>query len=459
MATTLTNQIKIYSECEVDVKTLLDACERVKHGEGNPGRKNKPTYINMVCAFDIETTYLQEFEQSIMYVWQMQMGPYIIMGRTWDEWLALLQRIRDSIKKSERVVCYIHNASFEFQFIRGIYPFTPKEVFVMDRRKIARFEMYGAVEFRCSYIHSNMSLDQFTKKMGCTVRKLTGEFDYSKRRFPWTELTEDELMYCVNDVISLCEAIEIEMRVDGDNLETIPLTSTGYVRRKCKAALKKKPAFHSYITEQLPDYELYLALRRAFRGGNTHCNRFYAGEIIANVYSVDRSSSYPDVLVNHEYPVSGFVHRGPLTWERFLYNKDTMKRAMVFDMSLTNVRLRNRYEGCPYLSKDKCENITGAYFDNGRILYANTLTTCCTDVDFRIIESMYEWDSITIDNAWCARYGPLPKEFTDVIISMYQDKTALKGGDAEQQIYYEKIKAMINALYCRWNDSTKSLKD
>lgn len=441
------NGIDIYDVTELDYKSILRTIPRVKKKKGNPGRKNRPVLLDAVCTFDIESSYLPDIEQSIMYVWQMQFCGYTVMGRSWDEWLYLLQRVRDNIKSNERLVCYIHNASYEFSFIKGVYPFQAKEVFVMERRKIARFEMYGAIEFRCSYIHSNMSLDQFTKKMQCDVRKLTGEFDYSKIRYPWTELDNDEIMYCINDVISLQEAIEKEMALDGDTLETIPLTSTGYVRRKCKAAMKQKPGFYSFIRERLPDYELYVALREAFRGGNTHSNRFMAGHIIPNVHSVDRSSSYPDVLVNHDYPISYFVHRGPLTWSRFQYNLIEMKRAMVFRIALFNVKLKNRYDGCPYLSKDKCRLIQGAFYDNGRILYAQYLETTVTDVDWKIIESMYSYENPCIFDSWAARYGKLPQQFIDVINDMYKQKTILKGGDGEQRIYYDKFKNMINALY------------
>ena len=436
----------IYSPHEIDVSFVLDNADRIQHRKGNPGRSKKPVLIDMVCCFDIETTYLKDIEQSFMYIWQFQFGDKTVVGRTWDEFLNFVQRIRDSLKPNERLVCYVHNLSYEFQFLRGIYPFKKHEVFAMERRKVVRCEMYGAIDFRCSYIHSNMSLDQFTKKMKCKTRKLTGTFDNSKIRYPWTELTDDEMAYCIADVISLQEAIQNEMAIDGDNLETIPLTSTGYVRRKCKAAMRSRPAFYSYIREQLPDYELYLGLREAFRGGNTHANRFYAGKIIENVHSVDRSSSYPDVLVNHKYPVSYFNHLGPCNMDRFMVNKEKHKRACLIRIALFNVQLKNYYNGCPYLSTDKCRNIIKGIFDNGRILYAQYLETTITDIDYGIISDMYDIENPCIFDSWFARYGDLPIQFTQVIKDMYKDKTILKG-DADSEILYEKIKAMINALY------------
>ena len=56
-------------------------------------------------------------------------------------------------------------------------------------------------------------------------------------------------------------------------------------------------------------YEVYKMIRRAFRGGNTHCSRFYTGVVMDNVTSYDRVSSYPDCLVNYPYPVKPFVQQ------------------------------------------------------------------------------------------------------------------------------------------------------
>ena len=109
-----------------------------------------------------------------------------------------------------------------------------------------------------------------TKQLG-VKQKLSGQkYDYSKVRFPWTPLTDYELEYCVTDVQSLVECMKIKMDNDHDNLQTIPLTSTGYVRRDCREALK--PLFLD-IREMLPCEAEYRLLRQAFRGGNTHANR------------------------------------------------------------------------------------------------------------------------------------------------------------------------------------------
>lgn len=418
---------------------------------GNPGMRNRPRYIDLVTAFDIETTRLKDIEQSVMYVWQWQLGPdCLVMGRTWESFNKLTELLTWWIKNAfgprARLVVWVHNLSYEFQFLKGVYNFRQEDVFCMERRKIAKCTMLDTFEFRCSYIHSNMSLDQFTTKMGCQIRKLTGTFDYDKIRYPWTPLSSDELAYCVHDVQSLVEAITNEMALDGDTLATIPMTSTGYVRRDAKAAIQSMPNWRPYIKQQLPSFDVYLAQREAFWGGNAHASRFMAGRVLENVHSVDRSSSYPDVLVNCQFPVSEFSYRGPITQERLEKNIKVHKKAALIRLSMRNVFLRDPWTGCPYLSKDKCRHIINGIYDNGRILSADYLeTTFLTDIDYWIVCNQYAAD-IDITHSWFARYGYLPDEFRKLINHYYKLKTELKGDDS-QEVYYGKIKAKINALY------------
>ena len=444
------------------IQTVLNA-DLIKNRVGNPAMRSRPQYIDLVTAFDIETTRLEDIEQSVMYVWQWQFGPdCLIMGRTWEEFhqltTTLAQFIKAAFGQRARLVVWVHNLSYEFQFLRGIYPFRSDEVFVMERRKIAKCSMYDAFEFRCSYIHSNMSLDLFTRKMGCTIQKLTGTFDYSRIRYPWTPLDPGELAYCVHDVQALVEAITREMQLDGDNLATIPMTSTGYVRRDAKQAMRSVPAFRSWINDQLPEFPVYLALREAFRGGNTHANRFYAKQILEHVHSVDRSSSYPDVLVNCKFPVSEFSYRGEISLQRLEINIGVHKKAALFRIQFENLELRDPWIGCPYLTKDKSRHINNGVYDNGRILSADHLETTLTDIDYWIIKDQYTWTEARITQSWFARYGYLPDEFRQLINEYYRLKTELKG-DEEQQVFYEKIKAKINALYgmCAQNPVKENL--
>lgn len=407
--------------------------------------ENKRDYKNIVCAFDIETTRVDE-KNSLMYVWQFQIGTeYTIIGRTWDDFLALVKKLNRPLDLDTWLVVYVHNLSFEFQFLAGIYDFSPEEVFAVKSRRILKCDIRH-LEFRCSYLHSNMSLNEFTKKMGAEHVKLDGvDFDYSKKRYPHTPLTETELQYAVHDVLGLVEALQNEMAADGDDLYSIPLTSTGYVRRDAKKALRKTPP--NYIKDMLPTYPVYMLLREAFRGGNTHANRFYAGMILEDVKSADRSSSYPDVQINDNFPISPFMPMAEeLTPQKAAKMIKLGKRCFLTRVALKNVRLRHFWWGCPYLSKDKSRNIVGGVYDNGRILSAEYLETTVTDVDFKIIVQEYDFDNCLFYDSYYARYGQLPPAYKDCIIEYYVKKTTLKGIEGAE-MEYMRSKNKLNSIY------------
>lgn len=422
----------------------------LKNRRGNPGGK-KRHYIGITTAFDIETTLLDDIQQSVMYIWQWQFGTdYTVIGRTWDEFLDLQKRIKNALPADRWLVVYVHNLSYEFQFLKGIYQFFPDDVFAVASRKVVKADMWGCFEFRCSYKLTNMSLKQFTSKMRVEHQKLSGdEFNYSVKRYPWTPLSDEELEYCTNDVLGLVEAVNALMERDEDTLQTIPLTSTGYVRRNAKRAMKDGSVHHNFVYSILPDIETYRALREAFRGGNTHANRYYAGDIVENVHSADRSSSYPAVMCNCEFPMSEFI---PILKKDL--NPDYISRcikirhkALLLRIGIKNLRLRDPFWGCPYLSKDKCRNIHKAIDteDNGRILEAEYLETTITDIDLKIIMEEYQGEIIFLQG-WYASYKKLPAPLINEVIKYYKDKTELKGVKG-QEIYYDKAKALLNSLY------------
>lgn len=422
----------------------------LKNRRGNPGGK-KRHYIGITTAFDIETTLLDDINQSIMYIWQWQFGEdYTVIGRTWDEFLDLQKRIKSALPDDRWLVVYVHNLSYEFQFLKGVYNFFPDDVFAVASRKVVKADMWGCFELRCSYKLTNMSLKQFTSKMMVKHQKLSGEeFDYGVKRYPWTELTDEELEYCTNDVLGLVEAVNALMARDGDTLQTIPLTSTGYVRRNAKRAMKDGSVHHNFVHSILPDIETYRALREAFRGGNTHANRYYAGDIVENVHSADRSSSYPAVMCNCEFPMSAFIPilKNDLN-PGYISRCITIRhKALLLRIGIKNLRLRDPYWGCPYLSKDKCRNCHDVVdtFDNGRILSAHYIETTVTDIDLKIIMQEYNGEIIFLQG-WYASYKKLPQPLINEVIKYYKDKTELKGV-AGQEIYYDKAKALLNSLY------------
>lgn len=421
----------------------------------NRGTKKKKGYKNCMCAFDIETTRLAEIEQSIMYIWQFSilflddLHIDTIIGRTWAEFELHLSQLRQDDNEAYYMI-FVHNLSYEFQFLRGIYTFSPDEVFAIKSRKILKCEMDSRFEFRCSYLQTNMRLETFTEKMKVKHTKLSGEiFDYSKKRYPWTPLSEYELQYSVNDTIGLLEAMYKRMLIANDNLYTLPLTSTGYVRRETKKAMFGWAEKHKYL---FPDIRVFDLLEEAFRGGDTHANRYYSGTIIKadgkkilGIGSFDRSSSYPDVVLNDSFPMSKFIYIGTLE-ESDIEKKLDHGKALLFRCRIAGIEQKDKYYGAPYLGYSKCRKVRGEILDNGRILSAEYLETTITDIDYEIMKAEYKWTDLQITECYESRYGQLPEQLKDIFRIHYIDKTELKG-ITEQELFYNLQKALLNAGY------------
>ena len=404
-------------------------------------------YADAIGSFDIETSRYSEIEQAVMYVWQFCLDfpdghDIIIIGRTWNEFhhclLALKQRLQGL-----RLLCYIHNASYEFQFVSGVYHFRDNEVFILEGRSVLYFKMYGAFEFRCSYKLFNMGLAEATRKYCPDYHKRSGdEYGYEDRRFPDTPLTRQQLLYCIYDVWGCCKAVRAIMSLFSDTVYTIPYTATGYVRRESK---KLMSSYHGVLKHMWPDYDCFRLLRAAFRGGNTHASRFYAGRILHNVSSRDISSSYPTQECIRKYPMTRFNRRDNTSLAGLEYYMDH-GGACLIHCELRLVELRDRFEPIPYLALAKCirypENVL---LDNGRIVSCSRCEIVITDIDYKIIQEQYCFSMVILD-LYTAWYDYLPKELRDLNIKYFVEKTKLKGV-AGQELYYLKAKNLLNSIY------------
>ena len=432
--------------------------------------QNKHRVLNVYTAFDIETSTVWTnadhslFDvHSFMYVWQFQIEEYTVKGRTWPEFFILLDVLRTAIEQIREenklpvnplLIVWVHNLAYEWQWISGYYNFTNDEVFFRDVRKPIYCRMFDTFELRCSYIQTNMSLSALCKQTG-VKQKLSGQkYDYDKVRFPWTELTPFEEEYTTVDVESLVKAMKYRVSRGGDNLQTVPLTSTGYVRRECKEALKDQ---FLDLRELKPAEKEYRLLRKAFRGGNTHANRYYVNQIVDNVYSYDISSSYPTQQLTQLFPVKPFRwldinHRTAEKRMSRVLQFIGLGYAVVGTYQFKNLRLKNHREPIPYISLSRCQAMgTDAMemiLDNGRILEAGYVEISLTETDLEIVLDQYVFDSIDVIECMVAQKDYLPASYRAVIQDYYNKKTALKGDDTEDGKYiYMKSKNMLNAVY------------
>lgn len=407
------------------------------------GRKKgeKMNLATDIMAFDIETTNIDSIKQSFIYHWQLQFGHYFtLLGRHPSEIRQAFDVIHLYLKeRNASMICFVHNLSFEFQFLAGLFPLGEDRVFVIDHRKILRVQLYDNIELRCAYLQTGRSLADLTSHYNVKHQKLSGDvYNYQKFRSPLTPLTPLETLYCVNDVRGLVESMEIRKAERGDTWYSFPYTKTGYIRRRVKKALGYRIG---YINKLQPDFNVYMALRRAFRGGNTHANPLFVGKIIKDVMFVDRSSSYPDVIMNCLFPQGDFKMAPVESMEGFLQEG----YALLFDIRMTNVRLKDGFNPCPYLSFDKVRRTQGTVKDNGRIIESKVLETTITDIDFKIIQGQYDFDYEVL-LLWYCRYDTLPQELLNIVRDLYVKKTSLKGVEGSESEYMFS-KEDINSVY------------
>ena len=434
-----------------DPTAIMARAKEAREQAGNTGaRAKKRRALDVLCAYDIETAIIPGTTESLCYHWQAQIGidtPYTVYGRTLEETRILFDKLAAFVGEKDTLVIYVHNLYYEYEYLTGIYQFKPEDVFAVRPRRVAKCELYdGAITLKCSYLLTNMGLGAWTEKMHVAHPKLDGEeFDHTLVRYPWTPLHPQELAYCRHDVLGLVEALQVQLDTYGDTLQTVPLTSTGYVRRDVKRTMKNWS--HWALVKMQPNPTVYTLLREAFRGGDTHANRYYAGQILEHVGSADRSSSYPDVICNRKFPMGPFrreLVRTPKRLEKLIADGKAVLVRLEFDA----IEIRDQYDGAPYISWSKCRGQRApAWLDNGRLLqHPGTLEMTLTDIDYKIIKRQYKWAACRVLDLWYTHYDYLPDILRNLVIKYYTDKTELKGVEG-LELYYGKSKALLNSIY------------
>lgn len=413
--------------------------------------KTKIDYANVACSFDTETTSTKVNGQkaAFTYFWQFALSDdFYCYGRTWQDFRTLLNYIssRLSLNPNHALICYVHNLSFEFQFMRKWFDW--ESVFaVKDRTPIKAMTEQG-VEFRDSYILSGLPLKLVAENLTShTIKKLVGDLDYSLVRTDVTRVTDKELGYMLNDVVILIYYITEQIEQYG-NIAKIPLTNTGRVRQAVKEKAFSKE--NRYLTQKQMSMltltpELYLKLKRAFAGGFTHANKNYVGKIVQGVQSMDFTSSYPTVLLSsNRYPMSRPLEYNFTDNERFI--RDLHKQKMMFFFTATFENLLTKIDFENYLSKSKCFDTVGLVENNGRVWMASQLSVTICSIDYEIIEQCYEWTDVKFSDITMFTCNYLPKYMLESVIEFYQQKTTLKGVEGKEREYLL-YKGMLNSLY------------
>ena len=428
---------------------------------GYPKIGNRFPIYNVPACFDIETSsyYKMGKKRATMYLWSFCLNGSTILGRTWGEWLQCYSFVADHLHTDKiRLIIYVHNLGYEFQFMRGWFDID--EVFAVKERRPIHVTTHRGIEFKCSYILSNYALAYIGAKLlrKYPVEKAVGDLDYSKIRHSGTGLTQQEVWYSVKDVQVVTSFIQEKIENEG-GLDRIPLTNTGYVRQYCREfcftqftkdeALAKK--FRARYRERMKSLVVtsqceYDQLHDAFAGGFTHAAPSHSGKLRNDVHSWDLASAYPAVMVMKKFPMGRgiFVGNGTEADIDLLISKGF---CVLFTVEFYGLTQRFIYEN--YISVSRCTECSkDAVVNNGRVSSADHLQVTVTEQDWDIIRKCYDWDKEKT-KFYQIRFYPadyLPRPFILSILHLFGNKTSLKDVEGKETEYMVS-KNMINSAY------------
>ena len=427
-------------------------------------------YKRLFCGFDIETTNYtvkgkkkqDDKHLAFMYHWQFSIATglqaAIILGRTWAEFSDFLNRLIEHYELSDttRLIVWIANAGFEFQFIRKYFDWDPADFFAREDRHPLKART-GGIEIHEALTISGGSLAQLAKDYTKT-QKLVGDLDYTIQRNSKCILSEQERDYCINDVAILAEwgAYIFDTYIIPD--KRIPLTKTGILRSETRMQLvadKGKDgaaAYRRLIYEAFPDEETYdYWFKYLFRGGYVHANCLMTGFTIVPkkrdknpfIDGYDITSSYPtEMLFEDGYPLTPFVVTP--------FSEDLLStKCCIMKVQFKNIRRRwaHSIESSSKAIELESTKETPIVIDNGRIAQAGKLTVMLTDIDYEIYNRFYVWKEAEVLEFWTAEKGYLPLFIRKTLAKYYKLKAQLKRDGKSNTSEYVIVKQKVNSFY------------
>lgn len=419
-----------------------------------------------IC-FDTETTTVNNM--AFIYIYQLQVGKLCILCRIKSLIMSIFKEIHYTCDYYElNIYCGIANIKYEWSFLCKDFMKLLSDVEGSETRVGVLLDKLTPLNVNIGRIiiidilkMSGSNLAR-TGKDYCTTQKLKGDLDYKIIRNSKTSLTETEYGYCINDVVVGAEYLLDRHERYTKNGKKIPFTATGVVRNIMKEeAYKSNPdktlVYDEVLTKVKEGFprlytDYHKIMNYLFRGGYTHGNLYYAGELLKDVEHIDYTSDYPACMLQHKYPTKFykdvFIYNGKkIIVEKFTneegLNKLITKDDIAFyaDFEFTNL-VATTDHSIESINKTILYS-DDAVVDNGRIRKTKVLKVMLTEQDYIAYKMFYKWDNIKITNLHIGLKENLPWYVIKAVIESYVDKKRLK----DAKLPYAVEKAILNSCY------------
>lgn len=423
-------------------------------------------------SFDIETTQINNdvYHHAYMYIWQFAINDVVFYGRTWGGFLKfylLLVKVfklgqpivtNAKFKPRYKMICLVHNLSFEFSFIARRLPWAMKktktgnapQIFTKDAHNVVTATTRHGLEFRCTLNLTSKSLSKLAKDYNLNSQKLIGALDYERPRNSLTPLTQNELNYAFYDVLILTEYFnKFYSPTYLHSKGKLPTTKTSIIRNELREHFNDlyKRGLAEYPQGFPTSEESYKYLMNwVYRGGYTHANAGYTSiELNEDIESYDFTSSYPARMIFEKFPYEFKPYTGNI-YDALNDHKNT---ATIFTARFHNLRAKTAHS---LESLHKCMNQNNPQFhknvcvDNGRIASAERLTVAISETDYLNYVDVYEWGKMEIvGTVFTSEKKQLPQYLLDLACKYYYIKSTIDSLLLPTE--YKLSKENVNGLY------------
>lgn len=422
------------------------------------GRGKNESFNEAWIMFDTETSKKNKDEicENHVCAWTISIRAFdmnlcTLYGHKPTECIECMSLIHESMK-GDNTVFYAHNLAYDYFFLRQYmfdkWQYPIKQLNVNSLRPI-NIQFHRGIILKDSLILAQRSLEKWGSDLMIENTKAVGAWDYDIIRDQDYEFSDDELLYIEHDTLCGVECLDATAKQLKKEVRSMPFTATGIPREELRN-ISHDNRGRDWFKKQVLTAEQQLFAEECFHGGFTHNNRYTKGELIDMVFTdeqpiicKDFASSYPFAMMC-KLPCEKFAPwcREVDTVENILKYSDV--NAFMLTLSLTKVRLKDKYNPMPYLQYSKCTDTINAKCDNGRIISADVALINITSIDLSIIDEYYEWDYAECFDIIFAALDYLPRWFTDYIWKLYKEKTELKESDP---VNYALSKAKLNSLF------------